>query len=91
MYSLLELMDNITQRTLENRAVQGGGRGGGGGPDYSHGISHVEMVVGEVRSQWMRVEQLAEARKLQLEQFKQLLSCEKDANQVRWRCHVTVA
>ena len=42
------------------------------------------MVVGEVRSQWMRVEQLAEARKLQLEQFKQLLSCEKDANQVRW-------
>ena len=66
VYSLLELMDNITQRTLENRAVQGGGQGGGGGPDYSHGISHVEMVVGEVRSQWMRVEQLAE----------------KDANQV---------
>jgi len=39
--------------------------------------------VREVESQKKRVEQLAEARKLQLEQFKQLFSCEKDTKQVR--------
>lgn len=71
-------MDAITQRTLESRSVRGGG-----GPDYSDGIGHVETLVREVESQKKRVEQLAEARKLQLEQFKQLFSCEKDTKQVR--------
>ena len=78
-------MDAITQRALESRSARGGG-----GADYSVGIGHVENLVMEVESQRKRVEQLAEARKLQLEQFKQLFSCEKDTMQVSVSrdCHV---
>ena len=74
-------MDAITQRVLESRSARGGG-----GPDYSVGIGHVENLVMEVESQRKRVEQLAETRKLQLEQFKQLFSCEKDTKQVSKSC-----
>ena len=56
--------------------------GGRSGPDYTSGLDHVRRVVGEMEHTKKRVEQLAEARKLRLEQFKQLYSCEKDANQV---------
>lgn len=52
------------------------------GPDYSAGISHVRQIVEEVDEKRNRLDQLAEAKKLRVEQFKQLYSCEKDAKQV---------
>ena len=46
------------------------------------GVAHVRGVVSEVESHWKRLQQLAESRRLQLDQLKQLFSCEKDAEQV---------
>lgn len=71
---LLELMESVGQRSADP--------GGRGPPNYSSGIHHVKQMVEEVEKHHTRVGQLAEAQKLQTEQFKQLHSCEKDAKEV---------
>ncbi len=53
------------------------------GPEYTSGISRVDAIVEEVDERRKRLNQLAEAKRLRVEQFKQLYSCEKDAKQVR--------
>ena len=55
------------------------------GPDYSVGIEYVESSLGGMRKKRHRVVQLAEARRLTLQQCKQLHSCESDARQVSWQ------
>lgn len=44
---------------------------------------YVRHCLDEVEDKQKRVEQLAEARKVRLDQFKQVYTCEKDAKQVR--------
>lgn len=88
--SLMELIITASRRV----SVGGGGTeegisGHGGTPDYSTGMSHVKRLTEEVENHRRRLGQLAEARKVQGEQLKQIDSCEKDAKQV---ClgHVTI-
>ena len=71
---LLELMEAVGQRSTDS--------GGRGTPNYSSGIRHVKKMVEEIEKHRTRVGKLAEAQKLQTEQFKQLHSCEKDAQEV---------
>ena len=71
---LLELMEAVGQRSTDS--------GGRGTPNYSSGIRHVKQMVEEIEKHRTRVGKLAEAQKLQTEQFKQLHSCEKDAQEV---------
>ena len=52
------------------------------GPDYSAGLDHVRRLTEEVDNHRKRVNQLAEARQLQLDQYRHLYSCERDAKQV---------
>lgn len=52
------------------------------GPDYSVGIEYVEACLSDVRKKRHHVVQLAEAKRLTLQQCKQLHSCESDARQV---------
>ena len=52
------------------------------GPDYSVGIEYVETCLSDVRKKRHHVVQLAEAKRLTLQQCKQLHSCESDARQV---------
>jgi len=54
-------------------------------PDYSVGVAHVKRVMEEVDNHRKRLSQLAEARKVQADQLKQIDACEKDAKQVRVR------
>ena len=75
---LLELMEAVGQRSTDS--------GGRGTPNYSSGIRHVKRMVEELEKHRTRVGKLAEAQKLQTEQFKQLHSCEKDAQEV----HISV-
>ena len=79
--SLMELMVAAMRR--EPGGGEDGGTGGHGStPDYATGISHVRRVTEEVENHRRRLGQLAEARKVQGEQLKQIDSCEKDAKQV---------
>ena len=71
---LLELLDAVGQRSTDS--------GGRGTPNYSSGICHVKQMVEAIEKHRTRVGKLAEAQKLQTEQFKQLHSCEKDAQAV---------
>ena len=85
--SLMELMMAAMRRPDPSASGgEGGGEGGVGGrgatPDYSTGMSHVKRVMEEVENHRRRLGQLAEARKVQGEQLKQIDSCEKDAKQV---------
>ena len=73
---LLELMEAVGQRSTDS--------GGRGTPNYSSGIRHVKQMVEEIEKHRTRVGKLAEAQKLQTEQFKQLHSCEKDAHEVQF-------
>lgn len=81
--ALMELMVAASHRSSEG----GGGEGESGRgtlpPDYSSGMSHVRRLMEEVENHRRRLGQLAEARKVQAEQLKQIDSCEKDAKQVR--------
>ena len=82
--TLMELMISATRR----RSSEGGGAGDGGSggrrssPDYTTGMNHVRRLMEEVENHRRRLGQLAEARKVQAEQLKQIDSCEKDAKQV---------
>ena len=77
--SLMELMVMAARRTSET-----GEEGRGSVPDYSTGMSHVKRLTEEVENHRRRLGQLAEARKVQGEQLKQIDSCEKDAKQVNF-------
>ena len=72
---LITLMEGVSQRSTD--------ASGRGTPNYSSGIYHVKQLVEEIEKHRTRVGKLAEAQKLQTEQFKQLQSCEKDAQEVR--------
>ena len=76
--SLMELM------LVAMRQPDVGGDEGGRGntPDYTTGIGHVKRLIEEVENHRRRLGQLAEVRKVQGEQLKQIDSCEKDAVQV---------
>ena len=78
---LLGLMEAVGQRSTDS--------GGRGTPNYSSGIRHVKQMVEEIEKHRTRVGKLAEAQKLQTEQFKQLHSCEKDAQEVH--LHVIIS
>lgn len=80
--SLMELM------TAASRHPGDGEEGASGRvmvPDYSTGMSHIRRLREEVENHRRRLGQLAEAKKVQAEQLKQIDSCEKDAKQV-WPC-----
>ena len=81
--SLTELMVVASRHSSEGGGAAGADEGRGGSlPDYGTGISHVRRVMEEVENHRRRLGQLAEARKVQAEQLKQIDSCEKDAKQV---------
>ena len=52
------------------------------GPQYTSSIDHVRHLLENVEGLKKRLYELAEARKLRLEQYKQLFLCERDADQV---------
>lgn len=54
-------------------------------PDYANQIKHVNQRLEELQERKMRCDDLAEVRKLKLQQILQLRTCEKDAEQV---CHI---
>lgn len=76
--SLLELMVTAGHDSEEGQGPEGRGHV----PDYSTGISHVKRLIEEVENHHRRLGQLAEAKKVQGEQLKQIDSCERDAKQV---------
>ena len=79
--ALLELMMGASQAGGISEDGEGGGRNLN--PDYSRGFVHVKRMMEEVENHQRRLGQLAEARKVQTEQLKQIDNCEKDAKQVR--------
>ena len=92
---VLEEAGTLTE-LMATAANQSAGRGGeeagnhhGTHPDYSMGISHVKRITDEVDNHRRRLGQLAEARKVQAEQLKQIDACEKDAKQVSSDCVVS--
>ncbi len=87
---LMEYMIVASRRSSE--AGGEGSSGRGSAPDYSTGMSHVRRVTEEVEKHRVKLGQLAEARKIQTEQLRQIDSCEKDAKQVIiviYRDHMT--
>ena len=83
--SLLELLIRTMRAGGMGVASENGGGGGRGSihaPDYSQGLAHVKRLMEEVENHRRRLGQLAEARKVQAEQLKQIDACEKDAKQV---------
>lgn len=85
--SLMELMITAARRTSDAGEEGQGGRGGI--PDYTTGMNHVKRLIEEVENHRRRLGQLAEAKKVQVEQLKQIDSCEKDAKQVRNHVWIT--
>ena len=51
-------------------------------PDYASQTKHIEQRLEELQERKMRCDELAEVRKLKLEQILQLRSCENDAGKV---------
>lgn len=51
-------------------------------PDYASQIKHIEQKLEDLQERKMRCDDLAEVRKLKLEQILQLRKLEKDAEQV---------
>lgn len=51
-------------------------------PDYASQIKHVNQRLEELQERKMRCDDLAEVRKLKLQQILQLRNCELDAQQV---------
>ena len=85
--SLMELMITAARRTSD--AGEEGQSGRSSIPDYTSGMNHVKRLTEEVENHRRRLGQLAEAKKVQVEQLKQIDSCEKDAKQVRDHVRVT--
>lgn len=77
--SLLELMIGAMRTGVAAEEVAGRSQN----PDYSLGIGHMKRLMEDVENHRRRLGQLAEARKVQAEQLKQIDTCEKDARQVR--------
>lgn len=50
--------------------------------DYLPGIVHVRRTLGELQDRKQRSNQLADVRRLKLQQILQLHTCERDAEQV---------
>ena len=55
-------------------------------PDYAHQIKHITQKLEELQERKMRCDDLAEVRKLKLQQTLQLRTCERDVDQVSF-CH----
>ncbi len=57
------------------------------GKDVSHDnkarIEHVQRLMGDLQERKLRCDELADVRKLKLQQILQMLTCERDAEQVR--------
>ena len=51
-------------------------------PDYAHQIKHITQKLEELQERKMRCDDLAEVRKLKLQQTLQLRTCERDVDQV---------
>ncbi|KAH3754775.1 hypothetical protein DPMN_189456 [Dreissena polymorpha] len=51
-------------------------------PDYASQTKHVEQKLEELQERKMRCDDLADVRKLKLEQILQLRTCENDAQKV---------
>ncbi len=56
------------------------------GKDVSHDnkarIEHVQRLMGDLQERKLRCDELADVRKLKLQQILQMLTCERDAEQV---------
>lgn len=52
-------------------------------PDYAKQIKHVNQQLEDLQERKMRCDELADVRKLKLQQLLQLRTCERDADQVR--------
>ena len=55
-------------------------------PDYAKEIKHVTKNLEDLQERKLRCDELADVRKLKLQQILQLRTCERDAEQVS--CHV---
>lgn len=77
--SLVELMTAATMHPAEGEE---GASERVSVPDYATGMDHIRRLREEVENHRLRLGQLAEAKKVQAEQLKQIGSCEKDAKQV---------
>jgi hypothetical protein len=51
-------------------------------PDYARHIKHINQSLEELQERKMRCDELADVRKLKLQQILQLCTCEQDAEQV---------
>ena len=51
-------------------------------PDYSRHIKHINQSLEELQERKLRCDELADVRKLKLQQILQLCTCEQDAEQV---------
>lgn len=52
-------------------------------PDYSRHIKHINQSLEELQERKLRCDELADVRKLKLQQILQLCTCEHDAEQVK--------
>ena len=51
-------------------------------PDHKAHIEHVQKLLEEIQERKVRCDELADVRKLKLQQLLQLRTCERDADQV---------
>lgn len=58
-------------------------------PDYAAQIKRIQRSLEELQERKMRCDELADVRRLKLQQLLQLRTCERDCDQVRI-CHVVV-
>ena len=58
-------------------------------PDYAAQIKRIQRSLEELQERKMRCDELADVRRLKLQQLLQLRTCERDCDQVRV-CHVVV-
>ena len=56
-------------------------------PDNKGHMTHVQNLLDELQERKMRADELADVRKLKLQQILQLRTCERDADQVRGSNH----
>ena len=57
-------------------------------PDFASVIEHCQTVLAELRERKQRSDELAEVKKLKLQQCLQLKTCERDAEQVMFETQV---
>ena len=58
-------------------------------PDYASQIKHINNWLADLQERKLRCDELADVRKLKLQQILQLRTCERDADQVRC-CKLTI-